>query len=121
MRWYKILARILLMLFVIDFALAAPVVAQIHEVRVSVVETAKGGTATSPLRRDPWDKWLGQMRRRPRDCQTQAIGPRQYNNPTDSNGSPERSNPAPVDLNTRYSSPSPPPGSTSPLPTSQAP
>jgi hypothetical protein len=57
MRWYKILARILLMLSVIDFTLAAPVVVQEHEVRISV-DTAKDGTATLPLRRDPSDKWL---------------------------------------------------------------
>lgn len=53
MRWYKTLAQILLILSVIDFALAAPVVVQEHEARVSVVDVAKDGTATSPLRRDP--------------------------------------------------------------------
>jgi hypothetical protein len=40
MGWYKILAPILLMLSVIDFALAAPVVVQEHQV--------------SPPRPDPW-------------------------------------------------------------------
>jgi hypothetical protein len=46
------------MLSIIDIALAAPVVVQEHEVRVSVVDAAKDGTAMSPLRWDPSDKWL---------------------------------------------------------------
>jgi hypothetical protein len=53
MRWYKIFVRIVLMLSVIDFALAAPVAVQKHEVRVSVVDAAMDGTATLPLRRYP--------------------------------------------------------------------
>jgi hypothetical protein len=46
------------MLSVIDFALAAPVGVQEHEVRVSVGGAAKDRIAISPLRRDPSDKWL---------------------------------------------------------------
>ena len=44
---YKILAQVLLMLSVIDFALAAPVVSQGHEVRVSAANTAKDGPYTN--------------------------------------------------------------------------
>ena len=57
MRWYKILAWILLMPSVIDFALAAPVVAQKHEIRASAVDAVKDGTATPPRRHDPSDNW----------------------------------------------------------------
>jgi hypothetical protein len=46
------------MLSVIDVAPTAPVLVQEHEMRVSVVDAAKDGTATLPLRRDPSDKWL---------------------------------------------------------------
>ena len=128
MRWYKILAQILLLLFVIDFALAAPVVLQEREIRISVVDITKGGTATSPLRWDPLNKWLASADRTnapptPRSSDQghwRGWEARQHN-PTDSNGPPEPLNRAPlIDLNTLYSSPSPP-GSTSPLPTSQAP
>jgi hypothetical protein len=120
------------MLSVIDFALAAPVVVREHEVRVSVVDAAKGGTATSPLRRDPSDKWLANAADRtnaptiPRSSESvhwREQEPRQYN-PTpqkDSNVSPEPSNPArPIDPYTsNLLSRSPPagPGSTSPSPT----
>ena len=49
MQWYKILARILLLFSVLDFALAAPVVAGVreHEVRVSVMDAAKDGLANA--------------------------------------------------------------------------
>ncbi len=57
MRQYKLLARILLMLSVIDFARTAPVVVQEHEVGVSVMDAAIDGTAASPLRRDLSNKW----------------------------------------------------------------
>ena len=43
MQWYKILARILLLFSVLDFALAAPVVVQEHE----VVDLAKDGLANA--------------------------------------------------------------------------
>jgi hypothetical protein len=136
MRWYKILARIFLLLSVIDFALAAPVVLQEHEVRVSVVDAAKGGTATSPLRRDTSNKWLANAADRtnapliPRSSESghwREQEPRQPNprSRTDSKGSPEPSNPAPpIDLyanNPRSPSPPPGPGSTSPSPSSRAP
>jgi hypothetical protein len=52
MQRYKILTGILLMLSVIDFAFAAPVVVQEREVRVSVVDATNDGTARSTLRRD---------------------------------------------------------------------
>ena len=55
MRWYKRLARILLILSVIDFTLAAPVVVQNRALHVS---GADDRTDTSPLRRDPSGKWL---------------------------------------------------------------
>jgi hypothetical protein len=44
---YKILAQVLLMLSVINFALAAPVVSQDHEVRVSAANTANDGPYTN--------------------------------------------------------------------------
>ena len=138
MQWYRILARILLMLSVIDFALAAPVLVQEHEVRVSVVDAAKDGIATSPLRWNPSDKWLANAADRtiappvpiPRSLDSvnwQEQEPRRYNpRPrTDSQGSPEPSSPAspidPIDLYIN-TPPSPPlsPGSISPLPSSQA-
>jgi hypothetical protein len=129
MRWYKILARILLMLSVIDFALAAPVVIQEHEVRVNVVDAAKDGTAPS----DKWPTNAADRTNTPMIPESSNSGhwrqqkPRQHNprSPMDSNGSPEPSNPAPpIDINANYvqsSSPPPGPGPTSPSPTSQAP
>ncbi|KAF8502018.1 hypothetical protein F5888DRAFT_1800527 [Russula emetica] len=116
------------MLSVIDFALAAPVVVQEHEVRVSVVDAAKDGTATSPLRWYPSDKWPANAADRtntPPILGSSNSGhwreqqPRQHNprSRTDSNGSPEPSNPAPpID-----SSPPPGPGSNPPSPPGQAP
>src|SRR6266852_6404872 len=104
MRRYKILALILLtMLSFIDLALTAPVVVQEHEVRVSVMDTTIDGTATSPLRRDPSDKWPADWTNTPWIPRWSDSGhwrehvPRQYNlrSRTDSNGSPEPSNPAP--------------------------
>jgi hypothetical protein len=153
MQWYKILARILLMLCVTDFALAAPVTVQGHEVRVRVVDAVKpvqDETATSPLRRGPSDKWLmnaagltnAPIPRSSDSGHWRDQEPRQHDSRsrTESNGSPEPSNPPPpIDLNDNYSpSPSPPhidsnanhpaspslrPGSgpTSPIPTSQTP
>ncbi|KAN0114077.1 hypothetical protein V8E52_007053 [Russula decolorans] len=124
MRRYKILARILLMLSVIDFALTAPVAVQKHQVRVSAVDAAKDRTATLPLRRDPSDKWLANAADRtnvppiPRSSDSghwREHEPRQHNpRPrTDSKGLPEPSKPAPsIDLNADYypsPSPSPPP------------
>jgi hypothetical protein len=47
MQQYKILAQVLLMLSIIDFALAAPVVIQDHEVRVSAANTARDGPYTN--------------------------------------------------------------------------
>jgi hypothetical protein len=116
MRWYKIPAWILLMLSVIDFALAAPVVAQKHEVRASAEDAAKDGTLPVP-------RSSGSGHRREQE-------PRQHNpgSPIDSNGSPKPSNPASsIDLNAgpavdQSQSPPPGPGSTtSPSLTSQAP
>jgi hypothetical protein len=140
MRRYKILARILLMLSVIDMALAAPVIVQKHEVRVGMVDTVKDGTATSesPLRRDRSDKWLlanaaDRTNAPPSIPRSSDSGhwreqePRQYNpRPrTDSNDSPEPSNPAPpIDPYTNNplsASPPPGPGSASPSPMSQVP
>jgi hypothetical protein len=126
------------MLSVIDFALAAPVATQEHEVRVSVGGAANDGAAMSPpLRPDPSDKWPANAADRtnappiPRSSDSGHHGEqesRQHNprSPTNSNGSPEPSNPnpaPPIDAN-NPPSPSPPPGpqagSTSPLPASQA-
>jgi hypothetical protein len=116
MRRYKILARILLMFSVIDFALAAPVAVQKHEVRVSMVDTVKDGTATSPLRRDLSDKNAADRTNAlppiPRSSDSghwREQEPRQYNpRPrTDSNDSPEPSNPAPPNNNNPLR-PSPP-------------
>jgi hypothetical protein len=93
------------MLSVIEFAaLAAPVVVQEHEVRVSVVGAAKDGTATSPLRRDPSDKWLANAADRtnappiPRSSDSGYRGaqePRQHN---PDNPAPPIAKP-PLDLN----------------------
>lgn len=137
------------MLSVIDFGLAVPVVVQQHEARVSMVGADKDGTAsTSPLQRDLSDKWLANAM----DDQTNAPPiprpsdsghwrewePRQHNPSlrTDSNDSPEPSNPRPAPLNTdlnadlldpNANSPSPSPqprsgsGPSSPSPTNQAP
>ena len=143
MKWYKILAQILLISSVVDFVLAAPVVVQEHKVRISVVDAAKDGTDTSPLRRrrgrDPSGKWPANAADRtnappiPRSSDSghwREHEPRQHNpRPrTESKGSPEPSNPAPsIDLYANNppgpsSSPPPPePGSASPLPLSQAP
>jgi hypothetical protein len=140
MRWYKTLARVLLMLSVIDFALAAPVAVREHEVRVSVVDAAKDGIATSPLRQDPSDKWLANAAdranapptlRSPDSGHWREQEPRQNNLRTviDSDGLPEAEplKPAPsIDLNANPpedQSPRPPPGlgSTFPSLTSQAP
>ena len=90
MRRYKMLARVLLVFFVVDFALAAPAVIQKPRVRVSRVDAVKDEMATSLLRRDSSGKWSTghwreqesrQHNQRPRD---------------DSNGSPP---PNPVLLN----------------------
>jgi hypothetical protein len=135
MRSYKIL---LLILSVIDFALAAPMVVQEHEVRVSAVDAANDGAAMSLLRWDPSDKWPANAADRtnapliPRSSDSghhreQEQESRQHDprSPTDSTGSPEPSNPAPpIDLhadNPPSPPPGPGPGSTSPLPTRQAP
>jgi hypothetical protein len=82
MQWYKKLAQILLLLSVIDFALAAPVVAQEHEMRVSVVDAAIDGTNAPPIP-IPRSSDSGHWR---------EHNPRFW---ADSNGSPESSNPAP--------------------------
>ena len=119
---------------VINFALAAPVVVQEHGVRVSEMDVAKDGTATSPpsLRRDLLDKWLENaadwtnglpIPRSSDSGHWQEEEPMQHNlrSRTDSNGSPEPSNPAPpMDPHANGPSPSPPlgPGSTSHLPKS---
>jgi hypothetical protein len=133
MRWYKIL---LLILSVIDFALAAPVVVQEHELRFSVVDTANDGAAMSLLRWDPSDKWpadAADWTNAPliprssdsghhREQESRQHDPR---SPTDSTGSPEPSTPAPPIGLHADNPPSPPagpgPGSTSSLPTRQAP
>jgi hypothetical protein len=83
---------------VIDFALAAPVVAQKHEVRVNAVDAANDGTATLALRRDPSDKWLANAADRtnalpiPRSSDSghrreQPEEPRQHNPRTDNSDS----------------------------------
>ena len=128
------------MLSVINFALAAPIVIQKPEVRVGELGAAKDGTATSPLslRRDPLDKWPanaaladwtnGLPIPRMSDSGHWHEEPRHHNlrSQTDSNGSPEPSNPAPL-MDPPHAndplSPSPPlgPGSTSQLPKSHSP
>jgi hypothetical protein len=65
MRWYETSSRILLILSVVNFALAAPVaVRNIHEVlqvRVDMADVAKDGTGASQSqtrkRLDPWAQW----------------------------------------------------------------
>ncbi len=58
MRRYVIASRILLILFVVNFALAAPVAVRgIHEVRVDMTDVTEGGTGASQKRMDPWDEW----------------------------------------------------------------
>ena len=99
MRWYKILARILLMFSIIDFALAAPVVVQERGVRVSVVDPVKDETVTSALRRDPSDKWpanAADWTNEPPIPRSLDSRPGQHNpRQRGSNGSPAPSNPAP--------------------------
>ena len=121
MQWYNILARILLMLSVIDFALAAPVVVREHD------SMADNGIAVSPLRPDPsWSANAVDQINAPPIPRSSDLGDwweqePGYHNPrsrTDSIGSPEPSNPA---NNPPSLSPPAGPGSTPPLPTSQAP
>ena len=97
------------------------------------MDAAIDETATSRLRRDPSDKRPADRTNSPWILRSSDSGhwrehvPRQYNlrSRTDSNGSPEPSNPAPpIDLNADYPpSPSPPwyPGSPSRSPTHDAP
>ncbi|KAI0272018.1 hypothetical protein BGY98DRAFT_180955 [Russula aff. rugulosa BPL654] len=110
MQRYKILTGILLMLSVIDFAFAAPVVVQEREVRVSVVDAANDGTARSPLRRDQSDSgyWRKQVPRYNPGSRTDSNDP--------SNAAP------PIELNDPPT-PDVPPGfeSASLLSTNQAP
>jgi len=121
MRWYKIVARIFLMLSIIDFALAAPVVVQKH----SGVDAAKDGKTTSPLRWDPSTNALPTSRSSDSGhWQEQEPGQDDLRSRTDSSGSPEPGEP-PNSPIANPPSPSPSlrlgPGSTSRLPTSQAP
>jgi hypothetical protein len=127
MRWYQTLARVLLMLSVIDFALAAPVAVQEHEVRVSVVDAAMDGTATSPLRQDPSDKWLANAAdranapptlRSPDSGHWREHEPRQQTGPLKPALSIDLNVDPPEDQSPR---PLPGPGSTFPSLTSQAP
>jgi hypothetical protein len=118
MRWYKILVQILLIPSVIDFALAAPVVVQEHEVRVSVVGAANDRTATSSLRRDPSNKWPANAPDAPptpilRSSDWRESRQHNLRSRTDSIGSPELSNSASLYANN--------PPTTSPSPTNQAP
>lgn len=59
MRWHETTSRILLILCVANFALAAPVaVRDIHEVRLDMTDVAKGGTdASQSQTRKRWDPW----------------------------------------------------------------
>jgi hypothetical protein len=60
MRWCETTSRILLILSIVNFALAAPVaVREIHEVRVNMADVAKDGTGVShpQTRDDPWTQW----------------------------------------------------------------
>ena len=113
------------MLFVIDFALAAPVVVQKREVHVSRADEM---IDTSPLGRDPSSKWLANTVDRANTLlilRSSDSGhwleqePRQHN-PIDSNDPPEGSGgpkPLPLwDLND-----SPPPSPTDQPPTNQLP
>jgi hypothetical protein len=123
------------MLSIFNFALAAPVVVQEHEMHVSVVDAAKDRTATSSLRRDPSDKWLANAADRTNPppilrssdsghWREQEPGQRNPRSRGDSNGSPEPSNPAPpINLYANNYNPRPPPGpgSTSSSPMSQVP
>jgi hypothetical protein len=96
MQSYKLLARILLILSVINFALATPVVVQEHE-----PANAADQTNAPPIpRSSDAGNWYNLRSR------------------TDSIGSPEPSNPA---NNPPSLSPPPGPGSTPSSPTSQAP
>ena len=122
MRWYKILAQIFLMLSIIDFALTAPVVVQKH----SGVDAAKDGKTTYSL----WDPSTNALPT-PRSSDSghwKEQEPRQHDlrSRTDSSGSPEPGEPSNSPIaNPPSPSPSPSlrldPGSTSRLPTSQAP
>src|SRR6266852_2036509 len=57
MRWHKIASRILPILPIFNFVLAAPVaVREINEVRVNAAEAAKVGMAVSEKRMDPGDQ-----------------------------------------------------------------
>ena len=88
MQWYKILARVLLLFSVLDFALAAPVVASVreHEVRVRMVDAAKDGLADA----GDWINAPGSFSGHWREHE-----PRQHD-PTDPTDSPGPSNPAPA-------------------------
>jgi hypothetical protein len=134
MQWYRILAQILPILSVINFALAAPVVVQQHEVRASVVDLTNDGTTTSALRRDPSFKWpasvadqtnASPISRSSDSGILRGQEPMQHNlrSPTDSNDLPEPSNPPPPkDLRTDNApSPSVPPGFPASSPMGQAP
>ena len=130
MRWYKRLARILLILSVIDFMLAAPVVVQKRKVHVSGVDdrTDPSGkwwlaNAADPIPRS-WDSghWLEQEPRQhnPIDLNDPPEDSGGQHNPIDLNDSPEDSGgpkPLPLwDLNTL-----PPPSPTGQPPENQLP
>ena len=130
MQRYKILTGILLMLSVIDFAFAAPVVVQERDVRVSVVDATNDGTTRSPLRRDQSDKWPANAA----DRTGAPLIPRlsdsgywrkqvQKHNPESRTDSNEPSNPAPPIELDDPPTPDVPPGfeSASFLSTNQAP
>ena len=126
MQWSKILTWIPLILSIIDFALAAPVVVQNRGVGISGVGASKDGTATSPLRRDPSTNALPTARSLD-SGHWQEQEPRQHDlvSRAGPGGPPEPGEPSNPPIDPFAGPPSPTlrldPGSTSRLPTSPVP
>jgi hypothetical protein len=122
MNRHKIIARIiLLILSVINFALAAPLVREIREVRVDVVDVAEDVTTTSRKYWNPSDKWSTNAADRtnmpsslgPSDSDyrlEQGLRPHDPRSPMDSNP-PAQQSPGSTDSDNSHHSPagSPPP------------
>jgi hypothetical protein len=88
MRQLVIVSRIYLVLSIINFALAAPLVTrERHEVRVDVVDIAKDGTAVSqtPSRWDSRDTWSGSNEK---DWKDASPGPESSEEPEPAPNSP---------------------------------
>jgi hypothetical protein len=122
MRRYMTFAPIFLILSIINFARAAPVVVrrvhEVHEVHVNVVGVAEDGTATSQKRRDDWLAYSADQTSAPTTSRLPDFD--HSGQPVDSPGSSTRSNNAPSSsaLSTgphpRSKDGSPPPSSGSP-------